>query len=727
MADDQPRHSFLDSRFEVFLPQLTELRLPKDHFDVYVKGLMLPVAPSTLTVRLYTPSRSTERLSKDLPKRDMSGPAQTDGAPTSRFMDDLLSDRATIPSLDQHDGKMLNENGDLTFRASGAALVDLFYELEDAISADRLIRWTRRGMSTKKRLSGSSGMLDRFILGREIDLHSTVQKKPPKSKVDMQTNSNSNTHDQQDDDFEILDISELEGPPPAKKVKLEEGLSEFDVMYGVAHGYWKDLLNILALVANGELKPDGNPRAILNGERPPKHARDWTKGRQKSTHDGRHERVRLLFQHDRFYRALQLSVARLFADQLKLDEARLVSGDRGEMKLITLAGKWAPTSRGMNDTHTIVVSTIAELLFPFDEVCPTVDPADRELYLKHARIAYQNPILSPLRKHIDVVERHIAANKFEEIKYDRVPSLAMRQYTSLFAKKDPERIDEYLDNVAAGKARVSGATLLPSTLVREVSMIPFLRHTLQRGMKDIQVKAGVANGQWETLVQGVKESGTLESSIAVCDVSGSMSYPRFNDGTFPMDSSIGLSLLLAEITTPPFGGTLISFSASPQVMRVGGPADKRTFDEKVKYIKDSDRGMDTNFEAVFTRLILPMAVQHKLKPEEMVKKVFVFSDMQFDAAGGENEGEADWRTSYQRIQKAYSNANYPVPELVFWNLAGVHGDVASKPVQADREGTVLVSGYSQGQMKMFLDEGQFEDAEAEIVTVEGVDGVRWQR
>ncbi|KAF2764871.1 hypothetical protein EJ03DRAFT_355416 [Teratosphaeria nubilosa] len=56
-------------------------------------------------------------------------------------------------------------------------------------------------------------------------------------------------------------------------------------------------------------------------------------------------------------------------------------------------------------------------------------------------------------------------------------------------------------------------------------------------------------------------------------------------------------------------------------------------------------------------------------------------------------------------------------------VCDVYGDTAPKPVQADQEGAVLVSGYSQGQMKMFLDKGQFEDAETEIVTVEGVDGV----
>ena len=178
-----------------------------------------------------------------------------------------------------------------------------------------------------------------------------------------------------------------------------------------------------------------------------------------------------------------------------------------------------------------------------------------------------------------------------------------------------------------------------------------------------------------------------------------------------MDSAIGLSLLVAEITKPPFGGAFITFSQHPQVMRVGGSDDKRTLAEKVSYIMGSDWGMKTDFVAVFERLLLPMALENKLKPEDMVKQVFVFSDMQFDSAGNVDK----WSTSYERIQKKFKKAGYEMPKLIFWNLAGGRASVsdknktAPKPVTAADEGTSLVSGYSQAQMKMFLDNGQFED------------------
>jgi len=40
-----------------------------------------------------------------------------------------------------------------------------------------------------------------------------------------------------------------------------------------------------------------------------------------------------------------------------------------------------------------------------------------------------------------------------------------------------------------------------------------------------------------------------------------------------------------------------------------------------------------------------------------------------------------------------------------WVPGSIADDTAPKPVQAHEENTALVSGYSQGQLKMFLDNG----------------------
>lgn len=70
-----------------------------------------------------------------------------------------------------------------------------------------------------------------------------------------------------------------------------------------------------------------------------------------------------------------------------------------------------------------------------------------------------------------------------------------------------------------------------------------------------------------------------------------------------------------------------------------------------------------------------------------------------------------------------------MPRIIFWNLAGgragyYDGEIggvptAPKPVLSDQSDTPLVSGYSQGTLKVFLDGAGFEDhEEAEIEETE---------
>lgn len=142
----------------------------------------------------------------------------------------------------------------------------------------------------------------------------------------------------------------------------------------------------------------------------------------------------------------------------------------------------------------------------------------------------------------------------------------------------------------------------------------------------------------------------------------------------------------------------------------------------------ADWGMSTDFVAVFQDLILPMAVENRLTQDQMVKRVIVFSDMQFNSALP-TQGPS-WSSSFKRIQKRFREAGYEMPQLVFWNLAGgrpgysgdPHADaVAPKPVVSTQEGTAIVSGYSQGMLKVFLEKGVYEDTE-EAVKVEVSEG-----
>ena len=736
---------FLRASFPVFVPPHPALTLSTDDFDSFLyhdlradDDLMSgasPPAPDdgdenfTLISR---PVSTTADVREAIRRLDFQGAAPSDPAPASRggsehpFMQGLLSHDNQKPPTPEN--KMMTENGDVAHRSTTDPLVDLFAELEDVVSGPRLLEllnaaWARDSLVTLKLIFNARsihlGKASRPTFYRCAGW--LAQSHPLTLVKNLQWLSRPVIRKK----LEAQDESGREGPVMVEARDLDDdaAAAHSDVRHGVAHGYWKDLLNILVLGVNNKLHPLQDPRVVLNvDERENKDVARVNKEEAKSKrHEARRDRnaaATAAFNDNPTYRALHLAVARLFAAQLQTDLVHLRGTDVKAKRDISLCAKWAPSTRLFHDKHTFIVSSIAEIMHPAS-LFPT---SDRETYLRYARESYRKDVAS-LRAHLGVVERELTAKTYSNIKYDRVPSTAMNRYAKLFAAHDPERFEQYIDRVADGKTRISGATLLPSTLVHAVRRGPNLttswsrKNASSKQMIDAKLRKvdlDVADAQWKTLVQRIKDNGKLGDCIAVCDVSGSMLSPTFPDGTCPMDSAIGLSLLIAEVTQPPFGGAFITFSSYPKVC---GVDLSLSFSEKIRRLQGSNWGMNTDLVAVFQTLILPMALKNKIKPEDMVKRVFVFSDMQFDSAGSQA-----WATSYERIAKEYAAAGYELPELVFWNLAGGraghgHGTTgdptAPKPVTTDDLGTALVSGYSQGMLRVFLEGGGFEYDEAE--------------
>jgi len=726
--------SLLDSTFPVLVPEEPSLFLSEYDFGKHINTLLSKWRSSTRMT-------GTEDA---LAKVELEDPAAVEASSASEpsqkltFMDALAAATATLKqAVALPANKMFTENMGITNESTNSPLLDLFAELEKTVEGYRLQKllesaWKEDPLATLKIVWNARSI--HLGKGEQESFYRClgwIKNEHPKTV--------------------LANLQWLVRPVIEKKVKKEDDEAavlveveepskdaDYAVLHGVSHGYWKDLLNMLVLAATQKFDALPDPRHVLHAKNSqpailPKddtvtlHPDEYSAKHKQAAKDRKHELERFrhenavkMLHDDLFYRSLHLTVAKIFQEQLRKDMELLKSGKREDLVKISLAAKWAPSPEGFHDKHTFIVSSIAEALYP--KSCFAEIEESREMYLRRARESFRRLTLAPLRKALEVVERYVSAEAFGKINYTKVPSVAMDNYKGLFVRKDLDRFEDYIDKVAAGKARISGAVLMPSTLVhqaRNSGMIydsdfpdrkPGATQLLKNKIAEIEGK--VLTGQWDSLVKRVKDNGKLSSSIAVCDVSGSMTGPWLSDKTVPIDSSVGLALLLAEITDPPFGAHFITFSANPHVLAAGGPDDKRSFGEKVHHIMKSEWAMNTDFTAVFERLILPMAIEHKLKQEDMVKQVFVFSDMQFDAA--QNYGP-QFETDFERIKRKYAEAGYEVPKLIFWNLAG-GGRGAPKPVTQDTENTMLVSGYSQGLLKMFLEDGQF-DADVEVEDV----------
>lgn len=375
-----------------------------------------------------------------------------------------------------------------------------------------------------------------------------------------------------------------------------------------------------------------------------------------------------MYSNDPAYRFLHDRTADLFAGLIAEDMRKLAAG---KVREFSLAAKWCPSLDSSYDHSTLICEAVARRLFPKGSAPELAADLADEHYAYRARERLRRVALVPLRRALKLPEVFISARAWESVRYTRVASVAMKNYTDLFLKHDADRFNAYLADVKSGKKRIAAGALLPHEIIASLE-----NHS----------GGEVADLQWQRMVDDMRALGKLSNCVAVCDVSGSM-YGR------PMEVCVALGLLVSELSDEPWRGRVVTFSRRPEIHRIAG----ETLSEKTRFIQSMAWGTNTDFQAVFDK-ILEVAVGARLAPERMVRRVFVFSDMEFDQAT-----ENPWETDYEAIVRKFTEAGYgaAVPEVVFWNLR----DSKAMPVEAGQKGVALVSGFSKNLLKVFLDGG----------------------
>jgi hypothetical protein len=377
------------------------------------------------------------------------------------------------------------------------------------------------------------------------------------------------------------------------------------------------------------------------------------------------------YNNDSDYRFPFDCVCDVFAELLKLD---LAFWGSGEVRKISLAGKWCPTIDSSYDKSLLICEGIARRVFP-RECEKEYEEIEEAHYVYRVRDRLRKQVLGPLHKALELPEVYMSANEWNALPYNRVASVAMKTYKGLFTKHNAERFGEYLEKVKSGKAKIAAGALLPHEIIESLND--------EDGGK-------VAELQWERMVGDVAKKGRLKNCIAVCDVSGSMM------GT-PMEVCVALGLLVSELSEEPWKGKVITFSSHPEIHLIQGD----TLLEKTQFIRRMDWGGNTDFQKVFDQ-ILKVAVEGKQTKDQLIKRVVVFSDMEFDQASRHYYGSNPWEIDYEIIQRKFRERGYnKVPEIMFWN----HRHSSSTPVVARQSGVALVSGFSKNLLTVFLEEG----------------------
>lgn len=313
-------------------------------------------------------------------------------------------------------------------------------------------------------------------------------------------------------------------------------------------------------------------------------------------------------------------------------------------------------------------------------------------------------LLSFLRKNIDVVERKMSANQWDEIDFNKIPSKASMIYSDAFFQHVKKNYIEYLKGLATGDSKINAGALFPVDIIHKV-----MDNIYHPSGKDIIIQSAL----WDALPDYFE--GKEESGICVVDTSGSMSGQ-------PMEVAISLGMYCADKCRGPYHGKFITFSSNPALQEIKGT----NIYEKVNHMQRSDWGMNTNLEKVFD-LILNTAIKNHCKQSDIPAKLYIISDMQFDAAtnsyvyGYDSRGRRTMKsdsnmTFMDQMRQKYAEHGYMIPAIVYWNVrASKCGMFQQRFGDTD---CCMVSGYSPSLFKAVIEGTEYEEVINEYGKVE---------
>ena len=304
----------------------------------------------------------------------------------------------------------------------------------------------------------------------------------------------------------------------------------------------------------------------------------------------------------------------------------------------------------------------------------------RQMAVKAQRALQLTPrkyrkMLSALRKHINVTERLMSAGEWAKIDYAKVPSYAMHNYGSAFAKHDHERFDAYLKSVKKGEVKINASVLYPYDLV-EKYMNTREMGTYYGDCFVARNENAVVEAQWKAMPNYLTKP---VNAVVMADVSGSMRGR-------PMATSIGLATYFAQHNTGHYHNQYLTFTSEPKFINIREGASLL---ECVKKVAEAGVGYSTNLEKAFLA-VLETAVNYEVPKNEMPKALVVISDMEIDKymRPGRHWDFLDV------MRKRFAFYGYDLPKIVMWNV-----NARKDTVLSQSEDVIFISGQSASSFK----------------------------
>lgn len=319
---------------------------------------------------------------------------------------------------------------------------------------------------------------------------------------------------------------------------------------------------------------------------------------------------------------------------------------------------------------------------------PSINTSSKES-VRHAKILMTalgmkaveyRKLCSALRNEIKILEDKLRRRDYS-FDYSIQPSQAMLRYRKAFMRNDGKRYKAYLNSFVEQAEKIARGEVIPDkekvtlnakTLYPYQIVAPFMNSWGGNGLtteEELPLEAS-----WKALDRRKFNSKT----IVVRDGSGSM----YGTGDFAaINIATSLALLFAEQLGGAYKDTFITFSSEPRLVQIPNKAD--TLKKKLSFISKFNDCSNTDIGKVYD-LILKVAKNGEVPKEEMIERILIISDMEFDAC-------AEGVSTFEHYREKFEKAGYVLPEIVFWNVEARN---AHLPVTQNEKGVKLVTGAS---------------------------------
>ena len=323
----------------------------------------------------------------------------------------------------------------------------------------------------------------------------------------------------------------------------------------------------------------------------------------------------------------QQTAVQIYIERLKED---LENIDKNE--IVSLASKWAVTEKSSLNRK-----------FKFVNVTCNQWGITRKTYRQY---------ISKIRNYANNIERLLTEKRYDEIKFSRIPKLALMKYKEVLLKVNYEKFIIYLTFLKLKQDILDTKPYSPFDMVLQYNRI------LKDGIETEPME--IVESEWDKIIIMALTKNIFKKTLCVIDTTGSMYQHKISniyvDSKVAINIGVAFAILVARCADKPFNNTIMNYSEDPKYIYLR--RDEILLDSLQKII-NFETSTKSNLKKIYDKILETVNFNEK---QGMLEQIIIFSDKPF------TESYNDHINVINDVNEKYSIYGFKVPNILYFNI-----------------------------------------------------------